>query len=261
MNETRFGFGANWESFSRQALTPERVAQAREDLLALYAGIDLRDKRFLDVGFGQGLTLFLATEQGAIAHGVDIDPQSTDALNGTQKLFQAVSRPTTTIGSILDRSVVASLQAKGPFDVVHAWGSLHHTGALWDAVRNTASLVAPGGVLMLAIYQTHWTSPIWSIVKWLYNRGGRLIQRLLLAILYPLLFVATWLLTGQHPSKSRRGMDFAHDVVDWVGGYPYEYASAAEVIRAVEALGFSHLRTAPAKVPTGNNEILFRRSG
>ncbi len=259
MSETRFKFGANWESFSRQALTQDRVAQARGDLLALYEGIGLRGKRFLDVGFGQGLTLFLAAEQGAVAHGVDIDPQSQQALAATKTLFPNVGVPSTSIGSILDRSVVETLRSKGPFDIVHAWGSLHHTGALWDAARNTASLVAPDGLLLVAIYQSHWTSPIWKFIKWLYNRGGPGIQHILIAVLYPLLFVATWIVTGSHPKQSRRGMEFGHDVVDWVGGYPYEYATVEEIRHQMEELGFQHIRTHPAKVPTGNNEMLFRR--
>lgn len=259
MSETRFTFGANWESFSRQALTSEKVAQARGDFLGLYQGIELRGKRFLDVGFGQGLTLCLAAEQGAKAHGVDIDPQSQQALTATKALFPEIQIPSTTIGSILDRSVVDTLRTNGPFDIVHAWGSLHHTNALWDAVRNTAALVAPGGVLLVAIYQTHWTSPVWKVVKWLYNRGGPIVQHLLIAVLYPLLFIATWIFTGNHPKQSRRGMDFRHDVIDWVGGYPYEYATVQEIRHNLEGLGFQHLRTHAAKVPTGNNELLFQK--
>jgi 2-polyprenyl-6-hydroxyphenyl methylase/3-demethylubiquinone-9 3-methyltransferase len=33
-------------------------------------------------------------------------------------------------------------------------------------------------------------------------------------------------------------MDFSHDVHDWLGGYPYETALAAEVERKMTALGF-----------------------
>lgn len=45
-------------------------------------------------------------------------------------------------------------------------------------------------------------------------------------------------MTGSNPLKQFRGMDFYFDVVDWVGGYPYEYASREEVIAMVEPLGF-----------------------
>ena len=45
-------------------------------------------------------------------------------------------------GSILDKEFVDTL---GTFDICYAWGVLHHTGALWDALNQVDSLVKPGG--------------------------------------------------------------------------------------------------------------------
>lgn len=56
-----------------------------------------------------------------------------------------------------------------------------------------------------------------------------------------------------------RGMDFFYNVVDWIGGYPYEYASKDEIIRLIEPLGFELIHFVPAQVPTGCNEFLFVR--
>jgi len=42
--------------------------------------------------------------------------------------------------------------------------------------------------------------------------------------------------------KSGRGMDYYHDVHDWMGGYPYESSSADEVDALMSALGFEHVR-------------------
>jgi len=55
-------------------------------------------------------------------------------------------------------------------------------------------------------------------------------------------------------------MDFFHDVIDWVGGYPYEYATAKEVIEFIEARGFTLEKLLPASVPTGCNEFVFPKS-
>ena len=54
-------------------------------------------------------------------------------------------------------------------------------------------------------------------------------------------------------------MDFRCDVVDWLGGYPYEYAYKSEVISFLEPLGFQLLRIVHPRVPTGCNEFVFRR--
>ena len=53
-------------------------------------------------------------------------------------------------------------------------------------------------------------------------------------------------------------MDFMHNVIDWVGGYPYEYASVDEMTAQLKSLGFQDNRP-PASVPTGCNEFVGRR--
>jgi hypothetical protein len=73
------------------------------------------------------------------------------------------------------------------------------------------------------------------------------------------IYVAKWLTTLRSPHRQQRGMDFYYNVVDWVGGYPYEYASIEETRTTVEALGFTLERTIPAEVPTGCNQFIFRR--
>jgi 2-polyprenyl-6-hydroxyphenyl methylase/3-demethylubiquinone-9 3-methyltransferase len=55
-------------------------------------------------------------------------------------------------------------------------------------------------------------------------------------------------------------MDFYFDVIDWVGGYPYEYATKDEITKYVGNLGFKCLRCIPAAVPTGCNEFVFQKT-
>ena len=38
--------------------------------------------------------------------------------------------------------------------------------------------------------------------------------------------------------KKKRGMDFYHDVRDWIGGYPYESIAPEELNRLLTPLGF-----------------------
>ena len=56
----------------------------------------------------------------------------------------------------------------------------------------------------------------------------------------------------------KRGMDFMHNVIDWVGGYPYEYASVDEMMAQLKSLGFDILNVRRASVPTGCNEFVCR---
>jgi 2-polyprenyl-6-hydroxyphenyl methylase/3-demethylubiquinone-9 3-methyltransferase len=68
-----------------------------------------------------------------------------------------------------------------------------------------------------------------------------------------------WVTTRKNPLSKERGMDFWYDVVDWLGGYPYEYASETGVISFVQPLGFQVKQVVRPRVPTGCNEFVFNR--
>ena len=36
------------------------------------------------------------------------------------------------------------------------------------------NVFVPVDLLMIAIYNRHWSSPIWKWIKWLYNKAGNL---------------------------------------------------------------------------------------
>jgi 2-polyprenyl-6-hydroxyphenyl methylase/3-demethylubiquinone-9 3-methyltransferase len=262
----QFDFGQNWTDFARSALTSERVEGARQEFAALLEGVPLRDATFLDVGFGQGLSLLGAARSGSRVIGCDINPKCREALRASAAWFPEVELggiPIVT-GSILDADVLRELGSIAPsgdgrYDVVHSWGVLHHTGNMRMAIRNAASLVRPGGHLVLAIYNRHWSSPAWTLIKWLYCKAPGWVQRLLVYSFVPVIWLAKLAVTGRDPASKTRGMDFYYDVIDWVGGYPYEYASVAELRALVEPLGFECLRWRPAEVPTGCNEFVFRK--
>jgi 2-polyprenyl-6-hydroxyphenyl methylase/3-demethylubiquinone-9 3-methyltransferase len=93
----------------------------------------------------------------------------------------------------------------------------------------------------------------------LYNRLPFL-QKPLVPLFYPIIYLAKLAITRQNPKKQQRGMDFYFDVVDWVGGYPYEYASVPEIHETLSAQGFLATRTVGARVPTGCNEFIFVRT-
>jgi 2-polyprenyl-6-hydroxyphenyl methylase/3-demethylubiquinone-9 3-methyltransferase len=260
----QFDFGQNWADFSEHAITPERIAQARADFATLMEGIDLADHTFLDIGFGQGFGLLTAATMGAGTLGCDIDPECGEVLSRNRQLFPELAGKSidVIIGSILDDEVVRRLRAhpafgRDGFDVVHSWGVLHHTGDMRRAIGNAGSLVRAGGHFVIAIYNRHWSSQAWLWIKWGYCKSPRWVQKLMIAGLYPIIWLAKFLLTGENPKDKERGMDFFYDVVDWVGGYPYEYASIEEIEEMCRPLGLELVDARRANVPTGCNEFVF----
>lgn len=265
--KTQFNFGQNWLNYSRNAITAERIALTKSDFKKLMENVPggLSGKSFLDIGFGQGFSLLSAAALEAKVVGNDINPICGDVIERNKTYFPETAGMNTplVVGSILEPSIVEELRSSSSqgegYDVVHSWGVLHHTGNMNLAIANAASLVKPNGYFILAIYNRHWSSFLWLIIKWLYCKSPVFIQKFLIAIFYPIIYAAKWLVTRDDPKKQSRGMDFYYNVIDWVGGYPYEYASLSEMRSYVEPLGFKLVKEIPAEVPTGCNEFVFLR--
>jgi SAM-dependent methyltransferase len=263
----RFEFGQNWCRFLR-SLNEERIALAEQSLLAMLALNDLRGRRFLDAGCGSGLFSLAARRLGATVHSFDYDPQSVACTQQLKDRFCA-NDPLWSIdrGSVLDERAVAGL---GQFDIVYSWGVLHHTGAMWKAMQNITAVVADGGLLYLAIYNHQpFFSSYWRRVKIFYNRAPRPVRRAMEYGFY-LYFVCGLCVADlsrgrnpldRHAGRGRRGMNMFRDVVDWIGGWPFEVATPEEVFRFCRDSGFTlrELKTCGAR--HGCNEFVFVRTG
>ena len=250
-----FDFGSNWQAFSQRRLDTHRLSLAVRSLQSLLQRQTLRGSSFLDVGCGSGLFSIAAHQLGAApVVGIDINPKCITICEQNRDRFAAKAPIRFLKASAL---IPESFQSLGQFDTVYAWGSLHHTGAMWDAIRYVTQQVSPGGTFALAIYNKHVTSPAWKGIKWLYNHLPNPGQQ---ALAYPsaaIIYVAKFLVTRRNPLDNERGMDFWYDVIDWIGGYPYEYSSPQRVQEFVTAQGFALRRYVPARVPTGCNEFIF----
>jgi 2-polyprenyl-3-methyl-5-hydroxy-6-metoxy-1,4-benzoquinol methylase len=264
---TRFAFGANWKSFV-DLVDESRVEAACRSLTEALSATDLSGRSFLDIGCGSGLFSLAAHRLGASARSFDFDPDSVAATAGLRRQLAPDSDWTVDQGSILDERYVAQL---GSFDIVYSWGVLHHTGDLWRAVEIAAQLVRPGGTLFISIYNDQgFASRQWRRVKRRYNASGRMTRGLLVAGSYVYLHrhgpVNAVLRIRRRSTKRERqvrvrGMSARHDLIDWVGGYPFEVAKPEEVFRLLHPLGFElrHLKTCGGGI--GCNEFVFERTG
>lgn len=261
----RFEFGKNWQRFLT-VVDEERIHNAEISLTRMLEVPDLRGKRFLDVGSGSGLFSLAARRLGADVHSFDYDPDAVRCAREIRaRFFGGDDRWTIEEGSALDREYVEAL---GRFDVVYAWGVLHHSGDMWRALENVVLPVAEGGVLFLALYNDQGIrSTLWRWVKQSYCSGplGRVAATSLFFPYFALQGLAADLLRLRNPVRrytsyrSRRGMSVVHDWIDWLGGYPFEVAKPTEVVAYFRRRGF-----VPEKVATtrrlGNNQFVLRRS-
>ena len=257
-----FSFGRNWDRFVRESFNEERVEISRRHLLDFLGVPDLSGKTFLDIGCGSGIHSLAAFRSGASrVVSFDVDPFSVRATEWVREKSGSPQAWVVLEGSILDRDFVSSLE---PSDIVYSWGVLHHTGNLWEAVRNAAGRAPPGGLFYIALYEKTSESPYWIDVKQRYNRASAMGKRFM-----ELGYVYRTFLRTKSPGKllgnlrqifgyrASRGMAFWTDMRDWLGGWPYEPATPGEVTDFCErALG---LKTVKVKTGEANVEYLFAR--
>lgn len=258
-----FAFGRNWHRYVSNYLDVDRERIAADSLRDLLG--DISGKTFIDIGCGSGLFSLCAFKaQAREVVSLDVDP---DAVDVTRQLHARVGAPETwrvMHRSILDRAGLSDLE---PSDIVYAWGALHHTGDMYRAIANAAALVKPGGWFTIAIYNRvtdHWlTSRRWWHIKRAYNRAPRASQ-VAMEVTYGLYWLIATLHNRTNPVKAgrRRGMAVWPDLLDWLGGFPYEYATPREIIDFCErscGLQCRKLLSVPADTH-GNNQFVFTRA-
>ncbi len=266
----RFEFGQNWSQFL-PAIDEERIQRAENSLREMLEVESLAGKSFLDIGSGSGLFSLAARRLGARVHSLDFDPKSVFCTTELKKnYFREDDSWKIEEASVLDQEHMNSL---GQFDVVYSWGVLHHTGDLWTAMENAQQRVAPGGKFFIALYNdTGSQSTRWYWIKKTYCGLPGILRTPFAALvtlpgelklitksvltLRPGSYIETW--TGY---QRNRGMTKWRDIIDWVGGYPYEVSKPDEVFDFCRARGFEMTKLKCGNVGLGCNEFVFVKSG
>lgn len=267
--EGQFRYGDNWANFLEDVLHPtdplsgfhmvNRAIVLSRELEDNFGIGSFAGKTFVDVGCGSGLISVAALLLNA-RRVISVDSQAS-SVRTTERLREVWRRVgllnaewIVRQGSILDIDFVSNLP-KG--DLVYSYGVLFTTGDFRGAMRNIARLVKEEGILFLGLHSTEMDNGHrhrWLEYKREYNRAPRWRKEQdvliwLMAQLRDRCLAAPSQLTPADRAEfpgfqelsrcadvffttyaSGRGMDAITDARDWLGGYPYEWITAEEVV-------------------------------
>ncbi|MGA2318547.1 MAG: class I SAM-dependent methyltransferase [Thermodesulfobacteriota bacterium] len=267
--KNRFDFGKNWTNFLSR-LDETRILEAERSLRQMLELKSLVGKTFLDIGSGSGLFSLGARRLGAKVHSFDYDALSVACTKELKnRFFGNDLNWTIEQGNVLDKNYLGSL---GQFDIVYAWGVLHHTGNMSQALENVVPLVVGGGRLFLSIYNDQGTlSLFWRVLKKFYVQSSKPIRILVVLWIGMILesgAAINRLIRKQNPfpfkywaeKKKSRGMSVWHDLVDWVGGYPFEVAKPEKIFEFYQGRGFLLKKLKTCGISLGCNEFVFMKA-
>jgi 2-polyprenyl-6-hydroxyphenyl methylase/3-demethylubiquinone-9 3-methyltransferase len=266
-----FSFGKNWKKYLKN-VTNDQIRDATGDIQEWLGNYIISGKSVLDIGSGSGIHSYafhlLGVEK---VDSFDYDHYSIEA---TRDLWEKSGKPVNWSvfqGSILDDNFIENLP---DYDIVYSWGVLHHTGDMWKAIQNAGSKVRLGGLFWISIYAKGPNYSQHLKLKRKYNSSSNFTKtimvydriwrrrifgnwdisfiptsfnevRVVIDILY--FRIKHYKTEFRWNEKNQRGMDSNYDIIDWLGGLPYEVASPDEVITFCNKLGFKLEKIKEAK--------------
>lgn len=145
-------------------------------------------------------------------------------------------------------------------------GGLHHTEDMWNALPNVIPLINLGRKLFMAIHNDQGrSSQNWLFIKKIYNKISNsfhfvILIPIFLRLWFPTIIreilkgnlFKTWKMYINH-----RDMSPWHDVIDWVGGYPFELSKHEDIFNFCSTRGFSLDKLKTCVGGLGCNNLYF----
>jgi SAM-dependent methyltransferase len=138
-------------------------------ILEELAQLDVKGKRVLEIGLGQGAESQKLIEAGAIYTGIDFTRESVDRVRRRCAIF---GLPYEAIEQMNADSMTFSA---GSFDLVFSHGVIHHSPRIQTIVKEIQRVLRPGGRVVVMVYHRNSLN---------YHVSIRLIRRLGIALLY-----------------------------------------------------------------------------
>jgi len=200
---------------------------------------EVAGRSVLDAGCGTGIFSIIFANQGAgRVTGIDISEGSLGTARGLKEKFGLDS------AEFMKQDMLDLPFPDASFDIVWAWGTVHHTTDPFRAIDQLIRVLKPGGALLLAVYTRTRLTFVHEIIRKTLVRTPRRSWTFLSTVMA--LFLAPVVFVFKKREKARKGEKLEELILDWYF-VPIRYYYRPEEIREyLEDKGFAIEKFLPA---------------
>ena len=204
-----------------------------------YSPEEVQGMAVLDAGCGTGIfsAIFARNGAGRVV-GIDISPGSLETARGLKEKFNLANVS-------FERQDMLQLPfADGTFDIVWAWGTVHHTTDPLRAISELARVLRPGGSIFLAVYKRTKLTWIHEIIRKTLvktpKQSWTALSKIMAFFLSPVVFFF------KKREKSRKGEKLEELILDWYFVPIRHYYTPEEIRDVLEGKSFEIEKFLPA---------------
>lgn len=173
-----------------------------------YSEEEVKDKTVLDAGCGTGIFSIIFANAGASkVTGIDISPGSLNTAQGLKEKFNLNN------AEFIQQDMLKLPYPDEAFDIVWAWGTVHHTTDPFGAVSELLRVLKRGGSILLAVYTRTKLTFIHEVIRKILirtpKRSWTALSKVMSFFLAPVVFFF------KKREKSRKGEKLEELILDW----------------------------------------------
>lgn len=213
--------------------------ESKEHLELFFNDAEIIGKDILDSGCGTGIFSSIFAEKGAKkVVGIDISEGSLSTAKNLKEKFHLDNL-------ILKKENMLILPFDDNcFDIVWAWGTVHHTTNPLKAIDELSRVLKPEGTILLAIYKKTLITPIHEIIRNICIRLPRFlwipVSKSMTIFLTPIVFFF------KKREKLRKGEKLEELILDWYFVPIRFHYTPEEIKNILESRNYEILKYIPA---------------
>jgi len=219
-----------------------------------YTESDVKNKTVLDAGCGTGIFSIIFANKGAEKIiGIDISEGSLRTARHLKKHFSLENV------EFRKEDMLKLPFEDETFDIVWAWGTVHHTTDPIKAISELIRVLKKGGSLLLAVYKRTKLTFIHEIIRHTLIRTPKKSWKLLSKILA--VFLAPVVYFFKRREKSRKGEKLEELILDWyfVPIRHYYYPEEIRTFLELKSLSIEKFLSASGRFDSSSNFIYKAR--